>query len=69
MPWNGNGVLEQVASARRNSPAQPIDVDDRSCIDMPEYLALNCRWVGGGWEARPARSGGLLGAATAAAAG
>ena len=42
MPFNGNGILEKVANTLPNTKMAPIEVDDRSCIDMPEYVNLTC---------------------------
>ncbi|KIZ05898.1 hypothetical protein MNEG_2062 [Monoraphidium neglectum] len=42
LPYNGNGVLEQVANTVKTTNVSPIDVDDRSCIDFPEYVTLGC---------------------------
>jgi hypothetical protein len=42
LPFNGNGVLEQVANTLKQTSVSPIDVDDRSCIDFPDYITLGC---------------------------
>jgi hypothetical protein len=46
LPFNGNGVLEAADAA--GGPVASIDVDDRACFDMPEYVTLKCNcWTVG----------------------
>jgi hypothetical protein len=48
LPHNGNGVLEYVANRLANPATQALEVDDRSCIDFPEYTSLGCNcWITG----------------------
>ncbi|GBF97931.1 hypothetical protein Rsub_10604 [Raphidocelis subcapitata] len=54
LPYNGNGVLERAAQSGRFNPDLVLSIDDRGCLDLPEYVTLGCNCWFIGTDACPA---------------